>query len=90
MKISKKYALMTVGVFALVGLSQIALNHPTALPSTATVKMRRNQSQLLFGAGGASGRGGRKGDRDQATERDSLVYEQDWLGDDDVAPGVLD
>lgn len=42
------------------------------------------------GAGGASGRGGRKGDRDQVTDRDSLVYEQDWLGDDDVAPGVLD
>jgi hypothetical protein len=42
------------------------------------------------GAGSASGRGGRKGDRDRATDRDSLVYEQDWLGDDDVAPGVLD
>jgi hypothetical protein len=41
-------------------------------------------------AGSASGRGGRKGDRDRATDRDSLVYEQDWLGDDDVAPGVLD
>ncbi|MGF9755314.1 hypothetical protein AAII07_08935 [Microvirga sp. 0TCS3.31] len=41
-------------------------------------------------AGGASGRGGRKGEDDQAAERDSLVYEQDWLGDDDVAPGVLD
>lgn len=41
-------------------------------------------------AGGANGRGGRKGDDDQAADRDSLVYEQDWLGDDDVAPGVLD
>jgi hypothetical protein len=42
------------------------------------------------GSGGAAGRGGRKGERDRATDRDSLVYEQDWLGDDDVAPGVLD
>ena len=38
----------------------------------------------------AGGRGGRKGDREQTTDRDSLVYDQDWLGDDDVAPGVLD
>ena len=36
------------------------------------------------------GRGGRKGDRDRATDRDRLVYDQDWLGDDDIAPGVLD
>lgn len=42
------------------------------------------------GAAGAAGRGGRKGDRDRATDRDRLVYDQDWLGDDDVAPGVLD
>jgi hypothetical protein len=42
------------------------------------------------GAGAAAGRGGRKGDRDEAQQRDSLVYDQDWLGDDDVAPGVLD
>lgn len=42
------------------------------------------------GAGAAAGRGGRKGDRDAAQQRDSLVYDQDWLGDDDVAPGVLD
>lgn len=41
------------------------------------------------GAAGA-GRGGRKGDREQDTTRDSLVYDQDWLGDDDVAPSVLD
>lgn len=42
------------------------------------------------GAAGAAGRGGRKGDGDRATDRDRLVYDQDWLGDDDVAPGVLD
>jgi hypothetical protein len=42
------------------------------------------------GTGSAGGRGGRKGERDRATDRDSLVYDQDWLGDDDVAPGVLD
>lgn len=50
----------------------------------------RGSSATRGGAGAASGRGGRKGDRDQATDRDSLVYEQDWLGDDDVAPSVLD
>ena len=27
---------------------------------------------------------------EKTNERDSLVYDQDWLGDDDVAPGVLD
>ena len=42
------------------------------------------------GAAGSGARGGRKGDRDRTTDRDSLVYDQDWLGDDDVAPGVLD
>lgn len=42
------------------------------------------------GAAGAAGRRGRKGARDRATDRDRLVYDQDWLGDDDVAPGVLD
>jgi hypothetical protein len=50
----------------------------------------RGSSGARGAAGGANGRGGRKGDRDEAAERDSLVYEQDWLGDDDVAPGVLD
>jgi hypothetical protein len=38
----------------------------------------------------AGSRSGRKGDRDGARKRDSLVHDQDWLGDDDVAPGVLD
>lgn len=42
------------------------------------------------GTGAAAGRGGRKGDRDEAQKRDGLVYDRDWLGDDDVAPGVLD
>jgi autotransporter-associated beta strand protein len=37
------------------GFSQIAINHPNALPSTATVRMKRNLSQLLFGGGGAAG-----------------------------------
>jgi len=41
------------------------------------------------GAAGSGARG-RKGDRDRTTDRDSLVYDQDWLGEDDVAPGVLD
>jgi fibronectin-binding autotransporter adhesin len=34
------------------GLSQIAIDNPTALPATATVRMRRGLSQLLFGGGG--------------------------------------
>jgi hypothetical protein len=42
------------------------------------------------GAGASAGRGGRKGERDESQQRDSLVYDQDWLGDDDIAPGVLD
>jgi hypothetical protein len=42
------------------------------------------------GTGATGGRGGRKGERDKTTDRDRLVYDQDWLGDDDVAPGVLD
>jgi fibronectin-binding autotransporter adhesin len=37
------------------GFAQININNPTALPSSATVRMQRNLSQLLFGAGGASG-----------------------------------
>jgi autotransporter-associated beta strand protein len=37
------------------GFNQININNPTALPSTATVKMRRTNSQLLFTAGGVSG-----------------------------------
>lgn len=36
---------------ASVGLSQININNPTALPPTATVRMRRNLSQLIFGGG---------------------------------------
>jgi fibronectin-binding autotransporter adhesin len=35
------------------GLSQIAIDHPDALPATATVRMKRGNSQLLFGGGGA-------------------------------------
>jgi hypothetical protein len=42
---------------ATAGFLQININNPTALPTTATVKMQRNLSQLLFGAGGASGSG---------------------------------
>jgi fibronectin-binding autotransporter adhesin len=40
---------------ASVGFSQIGIENPTALPQTAgvEVRMRRNQSQLLFGGGGA-------------------------------------
>ncbi|HEY3392786.1 MAG TPA: PEP-CTERM sorting domain-containing protein [Lacipirellulaceae bacterium] len=37
------------------GFSQININNPTALPSTATVRMKRGLSQLLFTAGGVSG-----------------------------------
>ncbi|MFC7361943.1 hypothetical protein [Nocardioides astragali] len=40
--------------------------------------------------GSAGGRSGRKGERERTSDRDSLVYDQDWLGDDDVAPSVLD
>lgn len=35
------------------------------------------------------GRGNKKND-EQADQRDALVYDQDWLGDDSAAPGVLD
>ncbi len=43
------------------------------------------------GNGSTSGnRGGKKGSDEQRNERDSLVYEQDWLGDDAAGPGVLD
>ena len=34
---------------------QIAIDNPTALPATATVRMKRNICQLLFGGGGAGG-----------------------------------
>jgi len=37
----------------------------------------------------AGGRSNKKDD-ERGTERDSLVYEQDWLGEDTAAPGVLD
>jgi hypothetical protein len=37
------------------GFSQININNPTALPPTATVRMRRNLCQLLFTGGGVSG-----------------------------------
>jgi hypothetical protein len=50
----------------------------------------RSGSSGARGTGSAGGRGGRKGEREKTTDRDGLVYEQDWLGDDDVAPGVLD
>jgi autotransporter-associated beta strand protein len=40
---------------AATGFHQININNPTALPSTATVRMRRTLSQLLFGGGGVSG-----------------------------------
>ena len=36
------------------------------------------------------GRSNKKKDDERSTERDALVYEQDWLGDDATAPGVLD
>ena len=38
----------------------------------------------------ASGQGGRKGERKTSAERDALVYDQDWLGDESAGPGVLD
>lgn len=34
------------------GFSQLAIDNPTALPATATVRMKRTLSQLLFGGGG--------------------------------------
>src|SRR4051812_37611151 len=34
------------------GFSQIAIDNPTALPATATVRMKRDLCQLLFGGGG--------------------------------------
>lgn len=36
------------------------------------------------------GRSNKKKDDERSTESDSLVYEQDWLGDDTAAPSVLD
>src|SRR5207342_2405680 len=40
------------------GFSQIAIDNPTALPSTATVRMKRTLSQLLFGGLGGGQTGG--------------------------------
>ncbi len=37
------------------GFSQININNPTALPSTATVRMKRNLCQLLFTGAGIAG-----------------------------------
>lgn len=51
---------------------------------------RGSSGSRTAGAGSTGGRSGRKGERDKTIDRDSLVYDQDWLGDDDVAPGVLD
>ena len=51
----------------------------------------RSGGRGTSGARGAgAGVGGRSGERERTTDRDSLVYDQDWLGDDEVAPGVLD
>ena len=36
------------------------------------------------------GRSNKKKDDERGEQRDALVYEQDWLGDDATAPGVLD
>ena len=38
----------------------------------------------------SGGRANHKKDDERSAERDALVYEQDWLGDDVPAPGVLD
>jgi hypothetical protein len=47
----------------------------------------------LFRRGGngsaAGARGGRKDD-ERTAQRDALVYEQDWLGDESAGTGVLD
>jgi hypothetical protein len=40
------------GATTATGFSQIAIDNPTALPATATIRMRRGLSQLLFGGGG--------------------------------------
>lgn len=40
--------------------------------------------------GSASGGRSEKSRDDRGSERDSLVYEQDWLGEDTAGPGVLD
>jgi hypothetical protein len=40
------------------GFHQIAIDNPTALPATATVRMKRTLSQLLFGGGGGGQTGG--------------------------------
>ena len=41
--------------------------------------------------GSAAGtRGGRKKDDERTEQRDALVYEQDWLGDESAGTGVLD
>ncbi|CAA9410032.1 MAG: hypothetical protein AVDCRST_MAG60-2603 [uncultured Nocardioides sp.] len=38
----------------------------------------------------AGGRSGARSENDATATADPLVYEQDWLGDDSVGPGVLD
>ncbi len=42
------------------------------------------------GAGGAGGRGGRKGEDEKSSQLDHLIDDQDWIDDEDAAPGVID
>lgn len=72
-----------------------AAGRGAAAGSTGSSAGRGGAGSRGAGTGSAAGsrsggRGGRKGERDRTTDRDGLVHDQDWLGDDDVAPGVLD
>lgn len=42
------------------------------------------------GAGVATGRGGAKGEDDPTNERDLFESDQDWVDDEDAAPGLID
>lgn len=64
-----------------------------AAGSTSSKGATKGKVKGLFrrGANGSTtgGRSNKKND-ERGTDRDSLVYEQDWLGEDTAAPGVLD
>ena len=64
-----------------------------AAGSTSSRSGAKGKGKGLFRRGNnGSATGGRSNKKkdERGTERDALVYEQDWLGDDTAAPSVLD
>ncbi len=73
-----------------------AAAHAGAAGSTGAKGAGKGSSKgrglFRLGSNGSAvgGRSGNNESDERGTERDSLVYEQDWLGEDAAAPGVLD